>query len=181
MRHFALAVGISFVFLGMFTWVFAQETVPLTPTPSPSPIEYVLPYPGILPDHPLYFLKQLRDKILGIFITKPVRKIEFYILNADKRLNMATALLDKKKESLALKTAQESAGFLAKAEVKLFEIPAGSDLALNSVKDRFGKSLAKHIEILNADNKRISSDNVQGFTKVIEELERLQQDFNRRK
>ena len=176
-----MAVVIGFFCLGMFTWVFAQETVPLTASPSLTAVEYVLPYPGILPDHPLYFLKLLRDKILSFFITKPVRKVEFYILNSDKRLSMAILLLDKNKTEMATKTAQESAEFLAKAEVKLFDIPEGGDLSLNSVKDRFDKSLAKHIEKLQETKARTSGVESEKFTKVIEELKRLQQDFNRRK
>ena len=61
----------------------------LTPMPTPVDpdvigIEYVLPYPGILPTHPLYFLKIVRDRIIELLISDRVNKAEFYILQADK-------------------------------------------------------------------------------------------------
>ncbi|MBI3576483.1 hypothetical protein HY086_00365, partial [Candidatus Gottesmanbacteria bacterium] len=58
-------------------------------------VEYLLPYPGILPDNPLYFLKAARDKIIEFLIADPVRKAEFYILQSDKRLGMTSMLLEK--------------------------------------------------------------------------------------
>ncbi len=47
--------------------------------------DYFLPYPGILADNPLYPLKMLRDKIMSFFIPSD-KKIDFYLLMADKRL-----------------------------------------------------------------------------------------------
>ncbi len=85
----------SFLF---YTKIFAvTPPAAVTPAPVVPKVEYNLPYPGILPDHPLYFLKQLRDKILDFLITDPVKKAEFYILQADKRLSMGIALTDEKK------------------------------------------------------------------------------------
>ena len=81
--------------------VAASATVPakgvsvaLTPTPSsmPTRIEYVLPFPGILPTHPLYVVKNLRDRIIEFLIADPINKAEFYVLQADKKLNMGVTL-----------------------------------------------------------------------------------------
>ena len=46
-------------------------------------IDYALPYPGILIDHPLYFLKNIRDLIMERIITEPGKKVEFAILQSD--------------------------------------------------------------------------------------------------
>ena len=54
-------------------------------------IQYELPYPGILPDNPLYFLKAIRDNVLGFFITDPLKKADYSLLMADKRLQSAKA------------------------------------------------------------------------------------------
>ncbi|HSW97310.1 MAG TPA: hypothetical protein VLF89_05800, partial [Candidatus Saccharimonadales bacterium] len=62
--------------------VFATDTDPTSMddvSPSISPIitmenkqiQYDLPYPGLLPDNPLYSLKVLRDKIVEFFISDP--------------------------------------------------------------------------------------------------------------
>jgi hypothetical protein len=52
-------------------------------------LEYTLPYPGILLDHPLYFIKMVRDSIMRMFMSNPVKQIEFSLLQSDKFLAMA--------------------------------------------------------------------------------------------
>jgi hypothetical protein len=58
-------------------------------------VEYFLPYPGILPDSPLYFLKALRDRTISFFISDPLKKAEFNLLMSDVRLNAAQYLFAK--------------------------------------------------------------------------------------
>src|SRR3989344_6985739 len=48
--------------------------------------EYTLPYPGILPDNLLYPIKVFRDRIVSFLISDPLKKAEFNLLQADKRL-----------------------------------------------------------------------------------------------
>lgn len=75
---------------------------------SPQPAKtsrYTLPYPGILPDHPLYKLKVLRDKIIPFFISNPETKINFYLELTDKGLAATEALVDKGRIKLAEETA----------------------------------------------------------------------------
>ena len=57
--------------------------------------EYILPYPGILLDHPLYFLKNLRDQVMEFLISDPTKKAEFSLLQSDKFLAMSQAYVDK--------------------------------------------------------------------------------------
>ena len=112
-----------FSFILMFTYACAQEARPITtPEPKNQQVEYALPYPGILPDHPLYFLKNVRDWLLKIFISQPVRKTEFEMLLSDKSLNMAIFLADQGKKDLALKTLRISVDHLKTTESYLFEI-----------------------------------------------------------
>ncbi len=91
--------------LGLFlfslfpTLSYAQEEetpVPapiIFPTPTPAPSEYTLPYPGLLPTNPLYGLKVFRDNVIGFLITDPIKKAQFDILQADKRLAAGEMLL----------------------------------------------------------------------------------------
>jgi hypothetical protein len=37
-------------------------------------IDYDLPYPGLLPDHPLYFIKAGRDKITELITRDNIKK-----------------------------------------------------------------------------------------------------------
>lgn len=80
--------------------IFAAEVTLDDPSPSLSPvitmenkeIQYDLPYPGLLPDNPLYFLKAARDNIEEFLITDPAKKADFDMQQADKRMNMSIYL-----------------------------------------------------------------------------------------
>lgn len=141
-------VGLIIIFFSfIFSFALAQEATPIIAHPSPTPLEYTLPYPGILPDHPLYFLKRLRDQILLRLVSSPLRKVEFYILLSDKRLNMSKSLMESGKEELALKTSEEAIGFLKMAEKDIFMITVGTEPGVNSLKDKLDNSLSKHSEV----------------------------------
>lgn len=68
-------------------------------------IDYKLTWPGILPDHPLYKLKVLKDKITAKLITNKVKKIEYDLLMADKTIYASKLLIQKGNISLAKETA----------------------------------------------------------------------------
>lgn len=70
-------------------------------TMSDKKVVYELPYPGILPDHPFYFLKELRDRALDVTTRDDTRKAELYIQFSDKYLNTAVALAKKGRETQA--------------------------------------------------------------------------------
>lgn len=79
-------------------------------------IDYILPYPGkILPDHPLWFIKALRDRFWLLVTTNPTRKAELNLLFADKRLVMSKMLFEKEKPSLAYATLTKAEKYLEKA------------------------------------------------------------------
>lgn len=71
-------------------------------------VNYDLPFPGILPDHPLYFLKKIRDKIVEYLKFDPQEKANFILLLSDKKIGMARELSNKGKFKLAIKTALEA-------------------------------------------------------------------------
>ncbi len=79
-----------------------------TPENLEQSVPYQLPYPGILPDHPLYFLKKFKENLSLWFTFDPQIKTEKYLLYSDKRVAMAQNLVKKGKVKLALKTAVEA-------------------------------------------------------------------------
>jgi hypothetical protein len=95
-------------------FALAQDTglVPVIPTPTPIP-NYTLPYPGILPTNPLYPLKMARDKIILFLITDPVKRAQFNLLQADKRMEAAIFLVnqDKKNGKLAVMTIEKGENY----------------------------------------------------------------------
>lgn len=121
MRKFA------FVFVLFFTFFFssvvlaqAQEevtptsSVSATPTGTPT-IEYALPYPGLLPDNPLYFLKAARDRLIEFLITDPSKKSEFYLLSSDKRISTGRALIEKGKDKDGVLYISKSSNYMSQA------------------------------------------------------------------
>lgn len=66
---------------------------------------YELPDPGMLPNHPFYKLKVLRNKITEKIILTPIKKIEFDLLMADKTINASHILFSKGYTELAKETA----------------------------------------------------------------------------
>ncbi len=110
--------------------------------------EYVLPYPGMLADNPLYFLKKLRDKILENLIADPTRKIEFYILQSDKELSAGVLMGSKDKQELVGESFTQAGAYMEQAVKRAGDLKSqGKDMS--SIVDRLGNSLGKHEELLN--------------------------------
>ena len=114
MKKLLFAV-IVFVFLFPTSLAFAQE---ITPSASPTPVavDYPLPYPGMLPTNPLYFLKTFRDTIVSFFISDPQQKAEYALLQADKNIQ-ATVILAKQQDEVAARklTVQKATDAFAQA------------------------------------------------------------------
>ncbi len=115
----ALILGLVLLLLLGHVPVFAQEmssdSAGLTTIAS---IDYTLPYPGILPDNPLYPLKAFRDRVVSLLIADPVKKSLFNLLQADKRLQSAVYLLysnDEKHIQLAETTISKGQNYFEEA------------------------------------------------------------------
>ncbi len=62
------------------------------------PIQYDLSYPGLLPDHPFYILKQMRDNMMTLLIGKPLDRSSFMLLQSDKQVSAAKILIEQQKD-----------------------------------------------------------------------------------
>lgn len=140
-------------------------------------VEYTLPYPGILPDHPLYCLKGVRDYILDKLIVDPVRKIEFYILQADKRLGMGISLVDKGKKVLAEEVISKGEKYMDKAVGGLITSRREGKEVPGYVTDRLEKSMLKHIEALEELIVRSEGEYKKGLMGSLDLVRRLQQEL----
>jgi hypothetical protein len=67
-------------------------------------VEYTLPYPGLLPDSPLYIIKAVRDRIVDFLARNCVDKARLYLLNSDKRAASAIKMIESGKSKLAIST-----------------------------------------------------------------------------
>lgn len=110
-------------------------------------VEYYLPYPGILPDSPLYKLKAARDRIVLWFTFDEQKKAEKELLYANKRIGAAVALADGGKMELAISTATKAEKYLESAVIRVNKLlAAGVDA--KSLQLELEKATAKHKEIL---------------------------------
>lgn len=112
-------------------------------------INYVLPYPGrVLPDHPLWVVKALRDRLWLLVSINPSRKAELYLLFADKRLASSKILFEKGKAELAFSALTKAEKYLELARKKNEENrKAGMDT--REFLTRLANSALKHREVLN--------------------------------
>ena len=110
-------------------------------------IEYNLPYPGILPDHPLFFFKKVRDKILELTTRDSLKKAELYLLFSDKRIAMAMVLLKNGKDKYALTAFRQGEDYFFKIP-KLLEMSKKQGVSASSdFIQRLKLSNAKHKEV----------------------------------
>ncbi len=149
------------IFLGLllmilFSLILGKTTLAAIPTnnllkvasPTAQPkVNYSLPYPGILPDHPLYSLKMLRDRLVDFLLRDPLKKAEFLILMADKRLGAGKTLLESQKADLGQTTINKGEDYLLRAiETTRLAKEQGKDTS--GLTEKLESSIAKHLEVL---------------------------------
>lgn len=140
-----LILSLLFILLIPFA-TYVMEYVPVKAV-TQEKILYNLPYPGILPDHPLYIIKAIRDRLLEFGTRDNLKKAELYLLNSDKRFAMAISLAKKGKEKQAIDAA-------SKGEKYFLKIP---NLLINAKKQGSGSSseFVATLKLSNAKHKEI--------------------------
>ena len=127
-------------------------------------IEYDFAYPGILPDHPAYKIKVLRDKVMERFTSDPEKKISFYLLQGDKGILAASMLVDKNNFALAKETALKAENNLTLINFLLKD----SDRKLKpQTFDKIKTASLKHQEVLRDIIKRVPSNEQKTFKTVL--------------
>jgi len=66
-----------------------------------------LPEPGMLPDHPLYFLKSWAENIGTFFTFGEIAKAERYLFLAERRISETKALVEKDESEFAQRTLEQ--------------------------------------------------------------------------
>jgi len=110
-------------------------------------VDYYLAYPGILPDHPLYWLKMIRDRVFLSLCRDPVAKTEKLLLYADKRLGAAKVLIEGNKVQLGVTTATKGEKYLERTVDQLMELKKAGQ-AKPELVDRVEKAALKHQQVL---------------------------------
>jgi len=109
-------------------------------------VDYYLPYPGILPDHPLYWLKMVRDRVQLWLTTDQLAKAEKLLLYADKRLGAGWALIEGNKVDLGVTTLTKAEKYLERAVMTADKLGDGGEE--ERFKEKLEKAERKHREVL---------------------------------
>jgi hypothetical protein len=121
-------------------------------------VEYNLPYPGFLPDSPLYFLKVARDNVVLAFIKDDKQKAFYRLFLSDKRLAAGQILFNAGQKKLGAVTVVKAQEYYSQATDLTVKIK-DSDLTAKMV-----VSGAKHEDVIRellSKSDKNSVDNLQ--------------------
>lgn len=138
---------------------------------------YELPYPGILPDHPLYFFKVARDRIWAFSTRDNLKKAELYILFSDKRVKMAQKLTDKGKMDLAITTMSKGEKYFLKIPKLLKASKTQGVPPSQELLDRVKASNIKHKELIQDLLKTAPEGEQNRITEILKINENAQKDL----
>lgn len=150
-------IVIAFV---LFFFIYVQAVMAQEPA-----VSYELPYAGLLPDNPLYSLKVLRDRVIGFLITDPLKKSQFDLLQADKRLNAGISLCKKKNYALAQSTMSKGENYLEQSMHDL-EQAKKEKIDIRSLQATLLQAANKHEDVLEALEETSPSGYKGGFTSL---------------
>lgn len=143
--HYRLYPFVAFLILGFIIInIFTQ----LSSYSVYASSEYSLPYPGILPNHRLYLIKAVRDRLVEFFTRDLNKKAELYLLYSDKRIYMAQMLADQKEWEMADSTASKAEKYLLKVSDTVEALKSmGGDVDITFI-PKVKQAAQKHQQIL---------------------------------
>lgn len=149
-------------------------TVSEEATPSAeSKVNYYLPYPGILPDSPLYKLKMVRDRIWLWLTPEPIGKAEKLLLYADKRVGAGKALIEGGQVPLGISTILKGEKYLERAILET-EKAQKQGLKVNGLIEKVEKASLGHEEILSSLKQKVNSEGQESLGNILSFLKTLQ-------
>jgi hypothetical protein len=168
-RYFLLFAFVLFFLVGTFL-VFGASSDQLIKTPEEKVI-YDLPYPGLLPDSPLYPAKIIRDQ-MTIFLTRDnFKKAQLYLLYSDKRVAMSLVLAKKGKNQLVIDTFSKGEKYFLKIPDLLKSAKKQGDQAPSNFIETLKLSNTKHKELIGELIKILP----QGLNESLQQLSDLNQ------
>jgi hypothetical protein len=130
-------------------------------TPNPAAMvqeekaDYFLAYPGILPDHFLYPVKMIRDRIWLWLTVEPKKKAELMLLFADKRLGAGKALIEGNKVDLGVSTLTKGEKYLQRAVAEIIKKDKEGNRILL---EKLSLAALKHEEVLLELQEKVSGE-----------------------
>ncbi|MFH1289398.1 MAG: DUF5667 domain-containing protein [Patescibacteria group bacterium] len=171
----ALCLIFAFTILAFSVSRASAQDFPLERDGSESAkVSYHLAYPGLLPDHFLYPIKMIRDRIWLFLTTNKIDRSKLLLLYADKRLGAAKALIEGGKKELGLETLVKSEQYLQRVAAQLKDLDLDKECELAN---QVYQASLKHEEImlefeekLDQESQKLLSENISYARRVQEEL-----------
>jgi len=158
---FSLAVYIPLV------TAYAQEASSSSANAMPTSVDYQLPYPGLLPDNPLYFLKVFRDNLTAVFLSKPLDKAKFDLLQSDKKVEASYLLVTQQqgKTVLAAQTFSQAQDEFAAAITQTANAKK-QGYSVQEISKNLENAHQKHVQMLHALEQQTGQKDSQTFQKM---------------
>ncbi|MEK7634089.1 MAG: DUF5667 domain-containing protein [Patescibacteria group bacterium] len=144
-RYLLLFAFVPIMFLASYFVFSASDSTVKTPQEK---VIYNLPYPGLLPDSPLYLTKIIRDRITDFLTRDNLKKAELYLLYSDKRVVMSLSLARKGKNQLAINTFTKGEKYFLKIPGLLVSAKKQGNQAPSNFIETLKLSNAKHKELI---------------------------------
>jgi hypothetical protein len=168
-----LIIIFSFFVLPQLALITQSQTLNI----DESEVVYPLPYPGILTDHPLYFIKQIRDDIL-IFTTRDnIKKAQLYLHLSDKHVATALQLAQKGKDDLSQEELMKSEDYFLEVPTLLEESKEQGASSSAGFIDKLEQSNKKHKEVITEVMKEVNDPEVSTFKTILDKNNKAQQEL----
>jgi len=141
----------------------------------PQAEEYTLPFPGLLPDSPFYFLKTSRDRMISFLISDPLKKAEFNILQADKRLNAGVTVYKKGKKEIAEETISKAENYFEEA-IANTKLAKQQGMDVNPIIQKLRLASLKHHQVIESLAKTEKGDVKEKFETLKDRVATIQKD-----
>jgi len=129
--------------------------------------DYYLPYPGILPDHPLYWLKMVRDRIMLWTTRDSLQQFQRLLLYSDKRIGAAEALIKGGQVELGITTVTKAEKYLERAVNQYQELKAAGKINPET-EERLVRAVQKHQELVEAFLHQVPDQAKAGLERALE-------------
>lgn len=167
----------TLIFFALATAVF--PAAPKEVSVEAEQVEYTLPYPGILPDNPLFFIKNIRDSFWGFLTRDYHKKAELMLLFSDKRVAMASELSEKGKWELAADSLEQSESDFKKAISAVAQAKKQGNGPPGDFVQTLKLSNAKHRQVIETLLKETPQGSGTNLQTTLERNKKLSQELSR--
>lgn len=173
--------GVTLIFAVYLTLAtaYAQVASSSSSQNSSTQINYELPYPGMLPDNPLYFLKAIRDQLTAFFLSKPLDKAQFDLLQSDKNVEASYLLVTQEvgKTSLSSQTFSQGEEDFSEA-IDQTAAAKKQGYSISDISKKLDLSNQRHLQVLKEIEQQVGKKNTQPFESELSTMEAFAKKIN---